>query len=189
MQVWNLLITKGLEKIGFTESSIDDCVFFHDNMIFILYFNGRIFASPSSEAINQAIRDIRNKFNIEDQGTLEYYIVINIEAIRNGKLKLSRLHLIDHIYQAVNMLRRASPSSMPENLSLIIYDDIAAPPFDNWFHYRSVVTKLNLLETITRRDIFYTLIRWPASTRTRIRCTASPLTILGATYTGRGMAD
>ena len=44
---------------------------------------------------------------------------------------------------------------MPEKLSLIIYHDIAAPPFDNRFHYRSVVRKSNLLETITRRDTSY----------------------------------
>ena len=41
--------------------------------------------------------EIRDKFYIEDQGTLENYIDIHIDYLTNGKTKISQPHLIDQI--------------------------------------------------------------------------------------------
>ena len=45
-RVWNQHLVKGLTNIGFCQSQVDECVFFRDNVIFIVYIDDGIFASP-----------------------------------------------------------------------------------------------------------------------------------------------
>ena len=67
-------------------------------MVFNIYVGGGIFASPSSSEINQAISDTSKTFYIKNRGTLEDFIVLNVEAMDNIKINLSQPHLIDHIF-------------------------------------------------------------------------------------------
>ena len=79
-----------------------------------------IFASPKDTVIDQAITEIRAKFDIEYQGTLDDYIGINIESLSNGKTKRLQPRLIDQIVQDVNLIQRAPLHSTPENSSMIL---------------------------------------------------------------------
>jgi hypothetical protein len=45
-RVWNQYFTKGLTKIGFKQLKVDECIFFHNNVIFIVCVDDGIFASP-----------------------------------------------------------------------------------------------------------------------------------------------
>jgi hypothetical protein len=59
-RVWNQFLTKGLTEIGFKQSSkVDECVFFRNDMLFIVYIDDGIFASPSQKAIDQAIKELK----------------------------------------------------------------------------------------------------------------------------------
>ena len=35
--IWNQYMVKNLKEIGFVQSLIDECVFYHDDIIFIVY--------------------------------------------------------------------------------------------------------------------------------------------------------
>ena len=109
-----------------------------------------IFASPSDTEIDQAITEIGLKFDIEDQGTLNEYIGVNIQSLPNGKVKLSQHHLIDQI---INLAQRAPLQSTPANSIVILQRDLSAPPFNHWFHYRSIVGNNNFLRKCTRGNI------------------------------------
>ena len=41
-RVWNQYLVSKLESIGFTQSHIDECVFYRDNIIFIVYVDNGI---------------------------------------------------------------------------------------------------------------------------------------------------
>jgi hypothetical protein len=58
-RVWNQFLTKGLTKIGFKQSKVDECVFFCNDVMFIVYIDDGIFASPSQKAIDQAIKELK----------------------------------------------------------------------------------------------------------------------------------
>jgi hypothetical protein len=69
--VWNQHLVKGLLKIGFQQSEIDECVFYRNSTIFVVYVDDGIFASPDNKEIDQAIMDLRKaKFDIEDKGDI-----------------------------------------------------------------------------------------------------------------------
>ena len=46
---------KQLEKVGFTQSKIDECVFYKGSMIYILYTDDSILAGPNREEIDKTI--------------------------------------------------------------------------------------------------------------------------------------
>ena len=64
-------------------------------------------------------------------------------------------HLINNIVQDVSIARKASTLSTPAKSRFIFHFDLATPPFNNSFHYRSVVGKLNFCEKSTCIEISY----------------------------------
>ncbi len=70
-RIWNSYFVTKLREINFKQSLIDNCIFYWDNVIFIVYVNDGIFLGP----LDQQIRDIINKLpslklSIEDQANL-----------------------------------------------------------------------------------------------------------------------
>jgi hypothetical protein len=68
-RVWNSFLLDKLMSIGFTPSLIDDCVFFHNDIMFVVYVDDGIFLGNDDLKLQDAIRDIQDAgLNIEDQG-------------------------------------------------------------------------------------------------------------------------
>ena len=70
-------------------------MFYQNEVIFVIYVDDGIFASPSYIEIYQAIMEIAAKFGIEGQGDLDEYIDVNMDSLPNGNIKLLHPHLID----------------------------------------------------------------------------------------------
>ena len=102
--LWNQHLTKALEEIGFRQSSVDNCLLYRREVIFVVYVYEGIFSYPSDTSINQAIAYITAKFDIEDQVSLNNYIGANIESLINVKINIFQPHLIDQIAQDVNLM-------------------------------------------------------------------------------------
>jgi hypothetical protein len=78
-RVWNSFLVDKLLSIGFTTSSIDDCVFFRDDIIFMVYVDDGIFLVSK---LQEAIKDIQDLgLNIEDQGHPADYVGVNIKKL------------------------------------------------------------------------------------------------------------
>ena len=154
-RVWNQHLVKGLTDIGFKQSKVDECVFFRDNVIFICYVDDGIFASPDNKAIDKAINELKQRFDIEDQGDITDYLGVNVERLNNGNIKLSQPHLIDQIVQEVRLSKRVAGRQAPAVSNKILQRYEHEPSFDNRFNYRRLIGKLNYLEKSTRPDIAY----------------------------------
>jgi histone deacetylase 1/2 len=74
-RVWNQHLIKGLIRIGFLQSEIDECMIYHSHTIFVVYVDDGIFAGPYSKEIDQAIEDLQSTgFNVEDKGDIKDYL-------------------------------------------------------------------------------------------------------------------
>jgi hypothetical protein len=80
---------------------------------------------------------------------------VNVEKLPDGRIKLSQPHLIDQILDMANLPPRSAGKTVPAPASKILHRYAAEPAFDNQFHYRGIVGKLNFLEKSTRPDIAY----------------------------------
>ena len=89
------------------------------------------------------------------EGNIEDFLEVNIER-KEIKIKLSQPHFIEHIIKDLGFNHdKVLSKPIPEASSKILYDHKESPPFDDYFHYRSVILKLNYLERSCRPDIAY----------------------------------
>ncbi len=67
--MWNSYLVTKLCEINFKQSLIDNCIFYRDGIIFIVYIDDGIFLGSSDQQLRDIINKLRNlKLSIEDQG-------------------------------------------------------------------------------------------------------------------------
>jgi hypothetical protein len=153
--VWNEFLVDELSSLGYKSSLINNCVFYKDDIIFMVYVEDGIFLGPDDNKLIQAIRDIHNTgLNIEDQGHPADYVGVNIRKAKDGSYKFSQRALIDSIINDVGLDdKRTKP--VPAKVAVLLHAHQDEPAFNLTFNYRSVVGKLNYLAQTTRPDIMY----------------------------------
>jgi hypothetical protein len=153
--VWNSYLVTKLREINFKHSLIDNCVFYRDNVIFIVYVNDGINLGPSDQQLRDIINELRNlKLSIEDQGHPADYVGGSIKKLKNGVIELTQRALIDSIISVV-ALSNSKVKAVPSKVSKILHAHLDKPPFLLNFGYHSVIGKLNYLAQTTRQDIVY----------------------------------
>jgi hypothetical protein len=153
--VWNSFLVDKLMSIGFTLSQIDDCFFFQDDIIFMVYMDNGIFLGDDDSKLQDAIWDIQDVgLNIEDQGHPADYVGVNIKKTKDGSYKFTQRTLINSIIEDVG-LKDAMVKPVPAKVSQRLNAFKDEPPFDLEFNYRSAVGKLNYLAQTTRPDNMY----------------------------------
>jgi hypothetical protein len=146
-----------LTSIGFTTSLIDECVFFHDDIIFMVYVDNGIFLGRDNLQLQEVIKEIQELgLNIEDQGHPADYVGVNIKKLKDGSYEFTQRALIDSIIDDVR-LKDAKVKPVPAKASLQLHAFKDEPAFDFNFNYRSAVGKLNYLAQTTRPDIMYAM--------------------------------
>jgi hypothetical protein len=153
-RVWNSFLMDKLLSIGFTTSLINDCVFFCNDIIFMVYVDYGIFmGNDDLLKLQEAIKDIQDLgLNIEDQGHPADYVGVNIKKLQDGSYEFTQRTLIDSIISDVG-LKDAKVEPVPAKVSLQLHAFKDKPPFNLDFNYRSAVGKLNYLAQTTRPDI------------------------------------
>jgi hypothetical protein len=100
--VWNSFLVNKLLSIGFTAPLIDDCMFFRDDIIFMVYVDNCIFLGNDDSKLQEAIKDIQDLgLNIEDQGHPADYVGVNIKKLQDGLYEFTQRALIDSIINGI----------------------------------------------------------------------------------------
>ena len=157
-RVWNQYLVHILvNEVGFVQSKIDQCLFYHGKVMYVLYTDDSILAGPSEREINQIIEKMRRaKLDITIEGTLEDFLGVNIDRKEDGSIHLTQPQLIDSILRDLNLDNdNVKTKSIPACSSKILKKHHDSEPFDKSFNYRSVIGKLNYLERGSRSDIAY----------------------------------
>jgi len=157
-RVWNkYLVDKRVNKVGFVQSKVDECVFYKGNVIYVLYTDDSILAGPDQHEIEEVIEAIRKaKLDITVEGDLQDFLGVNITRKDDGSIEFTQPQLIDKILSATGMNHgKVKPKDTPMASSHILRRHSDSEPFDNNFHMRSVIGMLNYLEKGSRSDIAY----------------------------------
>ncbi len=129
--------------------------FYCDDIIFIVYVDVGIFLGPSAQVLTQVLWEIKNtSLDIEDQGYPSDYVGVNVHKQADGMYNFTQRTLIDAIILDVG-LKDKYTKPVPAKASLHLHAFKNSPTFDEKFHYRSIVGKLNYLAQTTRPDIMY----------------------------------
>jgi hypothetical protein len=98
--VWNEFLVERLSSLGYKASLIEDCAFFKDDIIFMVYIDDGIFLGPDNEQLKQAIRYVQNAgLHIKDQGHPADYVGVNIKKTKDDSYEFTQRALIDSIIQ------------------------------------------------------------------------------------------
>ena len=156
-RVWNKHLVGGLVKLGFKQSSVDECVLYFNKSVLLIYTDDTILMGPDENELTHIVTLLRTKFDLEVEGTLCDYLGINIKKTESGALELTQPHLIQSLLEDLGLNRDGTtPKHTPALSSKILGKDLQETPHsEETFQYRSVIGKLNYLEKSTRPDIAY----------------------------------
>jgi hypothetical protein len=153
--VWNSYLVTKLREINFKQSLIDDCVFYRDSVIFIVYVNDGIFLGLLDQQLRDIINELCNlELSIENQGHPADYVGVSIKKLKNGVIELTQQALIDSIISDV-ALSNSKVKAVPAKVSKILHAHLDKPLFSLNFGYHLVISKLNYLAQTTRPDIVF----------------------------------
>jgi hypothetical protein len=100
-----------LREIGFQQSLIDECVFYRDDIIFIVYVDDGLFFGSDDDTLSLIIKRLRDSgLNIEDQGHPANYVGVNIKKRRDGTYEFTQRALIDATIMMTSKLVTRTPN-------------------------------------------------------------------------------
>ena len=152
-RVWNKHLHKGLIQLGFQQSAIDECVYYRGNLIYLCYVDDSIATAPTKEEVNEFLDELKQKFDMTDEGDLNDFIGVNITRHEDGKIELSQPHLIEQILRDLNFQHDTKKVNTPGKPDHVLRKNEGAPPHKADWHYRSIIGKLNFVEKSSRPDI------------------------------------
>ena len=157
-RVWNkYLVDKLVNVLKFKQSTVDECVFYRGNVLYVLYTDNSILAGPNKDEIEQVLKELKEaKLDITDEGDVKDFLGVNIKKQNDGTIHMTQPHLIDQILKDLNMNGDdVKIKDTPAASSRLLSRHTNSKDFDGSFNYRSLIGKLNYLEKATRSDIAY----------------------------------
>jgi hypothetical protein len=131
-------------------------------MLFLVYVDDGILMDPNPGAVEQAMKDLAAKFEIEDEGAIDNYLGVKVKPGRTpGTFYLSQPHLIESILEDLKLSNHgASEAKSVETLATFeckLHKDLTGDPFAYLWDYHSVIGKMNFLEKSTQGDLAYSV--------------------------------
>ena len=154
---WSNLLRSGLEKLGFTQSTHEPCLFMKDDIICCVYVDDTFFFAKTDEIIDEHIKQLQDlNFELTDEGDVENFLGVKIDKLDQGSFKMSQPALTDTIITALGL--NTNTATKQHNTPAISPPLHAAPegaPREEKWSYRSVIGMLIYLSRNTRPDIEY----------------------------------
>jgi hypothetical protein len=97
---WFAKLSNGFEDRGFVPSSVDPCVFFGQGFIVLMYVDDCIIVGDSMQQIGALIKLLHGEdehFVLQDEGSIDKYLGVNIKQIDANTFKLVQPFLIKRI--------------------------------------------------------------------------------------------
>ena len=138
-------------KRDWEQSKADECLYYHGDVMFIVYVDDGILISPSQEHINEQLQKLQKQFNISIEGTLADYVGVNIERTDEGTINMTQPNIIKSILHELNFMDNTKPADTPASGGTIVKDG-TIPHKADW-HYRRIIGKLNFLASSCRPEL------------------------------------
>ena len=157
-RVWFQHLKKRLERVGFVQSQIDECMFFKGKMVYVLYTDDSILAGPDKDELNETVRQMKEEAELDltVDGDLSDFLGVNIDRREDGTISLTQTKLIDQVISDMRLDGKSTTTKdTPMASSRILSRHLDSPEHDRSFSYAGVIGKLNYIERGSRPDISY----------------------------------
>ena len=136
-----------LKEVGFKVSTIDECLFYKDTSVFVLYTDDSILAGPDSKELDCIIKQMKKVgLNLTVEGDITDFLGVQINCNKDGKFNLTQPHLIADIIRELRLEDdKVTIKSTPGASSKPLTRCLEEPDFDLHFDYQKVIGKVNYL--------------------------------------------
>ena len=151
-RVWNKYLDEGLREISFKPNKMDPCLYFHGCITLLVCIDNCIMFSPNLAKLDKVVKEMRMSFKksrVKDLGNVKDFLGIQVTTGDDKMITLNQPQLIDSILKDVKFQNNTKEKDTPTLSSIILQKDTHGKPFNNDFHYRRVIGKLNFLEKST----------------------------------------
>jgi Reverse transcriptase (RNA-dependent DNA polymerase) len=152
-RVWNQHLHKALIKLGWTQSKVDECLYYKRDVLFLVYVDDGILISPHDKHIDEELALLQQVFNISVEGTLNDYVGVNIERASDGTVHMTQPQLIQSILKELNFNDDTKECSTPAFSSTILKDGKGKGKHVADWSYRSIIGKLNFIASSCRPEL------------------------------------
>lgn len=109
---------------------------------------------PSASEIQAVIEELRDLFNIKDEGEIDTCLAVKISRPTPETIELTQPHLIQQILDDMGMKPNRKTKDKAAPSSTILRQDLGWEPCKEKWDCRSIILgKLNFLEKLTRPEI------------------------------------
>jgi hypothetical protein len=152
-RTWNKYLMNKLTDIDFIPSKVDECVFYKGHVMYVLYTDDSTLAGPHEDELESIIQQMKAAgLDIMDEGMVEDFLGVHINR-SNGQYHLSQPKLIASILEELHLIGTTNPATTqdtPAASSKLLSRHPDSEPFDQHFHYKCIIGKLNYLEKSSR---------------------------------------
>jgi hypothetical protein len=154
-KLWYEHLSRALiDDMGFKTSVIDSCLYYRDDLCFILYINNSIILSNDMAKVDAFIQELEAAgFDLGIKEDYAGYLGVDIKHQDNGTIHLTQTGLIDRILADLSLTNSVSTKDTPTAEILRPHKDSA--PLHEDYNYRSVLGKMGYLSSNTRCDIAF----------------------------------
>jgi hypothetical protein len=135
------------------KSAHDPCLFIRHNCIILTYVDDCLLFSRTDAILDEVFTSLQKDFTLTLQGSVGAYLGIDIRRTDDGHLELIQPGLIQKIIAACGLQDQSAEHSTPA--TTILTSDLAGPPREHSWNYRSIIGMLNYLANSTRPDIAF----------------------------------
>jgi hypothetical protein len=153
---WFAKLSNGLQDRGFVQSNIDPCVFFGHKCIVLTYVDDCILIGDTHarlDALVTSLHDGDENFKLQDEGSIDKYLGIEISQVDDTSFQLTQPFLIERITQLLGIDQgRTNERLTPVGKPLLNKDLDGVPRKYDW-EYRAAIGMLTYLTGSIRPDI------------------------------------
>ena len=155
---WNEALDKHLKKMGFKQSSYDLCIYVLNSggeiVIIVVYVNDIIIAGKTEEIFQQYIKEITEKSDVADMGTLHHFLGMKITYADSGNIWIGQPTYVREVLKKLGIDDSKPVATPVESGSKLVKATDDDELVDTEL-YQSAVGSLLYLSTKTRPDITY----------------------------------
>jgi hypothetical protein len=150
---WFDTLHQSLLTRGFSQSSIDPCLFIRANCIIVVYVDDCLLFANMDEILDSVVSSLQSEFNFTSEGDVGAFLGVDIQRNNGGYLELVQPGLIAKIISLCGLEDKSNQHKTPS--TTILHSDPADSPREHTWNYRSIIGMLTYLSTSTHPDIVF----------------------------------
>jgi len=154
---WFSFLTKFLLENGFTQSYVEPCLFYSNDIVILIYVDDTLFIAKTQSLLNDILSSLKRSFHLTEESDIHTFLEINFTTTSEGNITLTQTNLIDKGL-ALTGLATAKLVSTPATTVLpttVLSDDKDGLERETEWHCRQIVGILTYISYNTRPDITF----------------------------------